>query len=65
LRGVNPFHRGSSNREAAARQRLCGPVTTGRKARFDDGHEEDPPIVKTGDPDRIDNRVHWNLGLTR
>jgi len=38
-------------------------VTTGRKARFDDGHEEIHPIVKTSDPDRINNLVNWILSL--
>jgi cytochrome c len=46
-----------------AEDRLYQHVTTGRKARFDDGHEEDHPIVKTGDPDRINNLVNWILGL--
>ena len=38
-------------------------VTTGRKTRFGDGHEEDHPIVKTADPDRINNLVNWILSL--
>ena len=38
-------------------------VTTGRKAHFEDGHEENHPIVKTGDPDRIANLVNWILSL--
>ena len=37
-------------------------VTTGRKAKFDDGHEEAHPIVKTSDP-RIKNLVDWILAL--
>jgi cytochrome c len=36
--------------EPGASQKLTRHVTTGRKARFDDGHEEDHPIVKTRDP---------------
>ena len=48
---------------AAASQSLYSHVTTGRKARFDDGHEEDHPIVKTGDPKRIGNLVDWILAL--
>ena len=38
-------------------------VTTGRNARFDDGHEEAHPIVKTSDTQRIDNLVAWILAL--
>ncbi len=46
-----------------AEQRLYDHVTTGRKARFADGHEEDHPVVKTADPDRIANLVNWILSL--
>jgi cytochrome c len=46
-----------------AEQKLYLHVTTGRKARFDDGHQEDHPIVKTSDPKRIDNLVLWILAL--
>ena len=46
-----------------AEDRLYLHVTTGRKARFDDGHEEDHPIIKTGDRDRINNLVNWVLSL--
>jgi len=46
-----------------AAQKLYLHVTTGRKARFDDGHEEDHPIVKTSDPKRIENLVLWILAL--
>ncbi len=49
--------------EAAAEHKLYAHVTTGRKARFDDGHEEDHPVVKTGDPRRIRNLVDWVLAL--
>jgi len=49
--------------EPGARQRLYFHVTTGRKAKFDDGHEESHPIVKTRDPDRINNLVDWILAL--
>jgi cytochrome c len=49
--------------EADARTRLIRHVTTGRKARFDDGHEEAHPIVKTSDPKRIGNLVDWILAL--
>lgn len=46
-----------------AEDKLYAHVTTGRKARFADGHEEDHPIVKTADPDRINNLVNWILSL--
>ena len=49
--------------EAGASDRLYKHVTTGRKAKFDDGHEEDHPIVKTSDPKRIQNLVDWILAL--
>jgi cytochrome c len=46
-----------------AEDRLYRHVTTGRKAKFEDGHEESHPIVKTRDPDRINNLVNWILSL--
>ena len=46
-----------------AMQRLYKHVTTGRTAKFDDGHEEPHPIVKTSDPARINNLVSWILAL--
>jgi len=46
-----------------AEERLYKHVTTGRKAKFADGHEEDHPIVKTPNPDRISNLVNWILSL--
>ena len=49
--------------EPGAEQRLYLHVTTGRKAKFDDGHEENHPIVKTRDQDRINNLVAWILAL--
>ena len=49
--------------EPAAERRLTQHVTTGRKAKFDDGHEESHPVVKTRDPDRINNLVNWSLSL--
>ena len=49
--------------EPGAEQKLYRHVTTGRKAKFDDGHEADHPIVKTSDPKRIDNLVVWILAL--
>jgi cytochrome c len=49
--------------EPGAEQRLFQHVTTGRKAKFDDGHVEDHPIVKTSDPARVNNLVAWILAL--
>lgn len=49
--------------EPGAEQRLYAHVTTGRKAKFDDGHTEDHPIVKTSDPARVNNLVVWILAL--
>jgi len=49
--------------EPDAALKLYAHVTTGRKARFDDGHLENHPIVKTKDPERIDNLVAWILAL--
>jgi len=49
--------------DPGAEDRLYQHVTTGRKAKFADGHEEDHPIVKTSDPDRINNLVNWILSL--
>lgn len=46
-----------------AEDKLYKHVTTGRKARFADGHEESHPVVKTSDPDRINNLVNWILSL--
>jgi cytochrome c len=46
-----------------AEDKLYQHVTTGRKAKFPDGHEERHPIVKTSDPDRISNLVNWILSL--
>ncbi len=54
---------GKYHGELGAEQRLYLHVTTGRKAKFDDGHEENHPIVKTSDPDRINNLVAWILAL--
>jgi cytochrome c len=46
-----------------AEEKLYLHVTTGRKAKFDDGHEKEHPIVKTHNPDRINNLVNWILSL--
>lgn len=46
-----------------AEQRLIAHITTGEKAKFPDGHEEDHPIVKSKDPEQIKNLVDWILSL--
>lgn len=49
------------NPDAAAR--LFTHITTGEKAKFEDGHEEDHAIVKTKDEAKIKNLVAWILSL--
>ena len=44
-----------------AEARLVTHITSGEKAKFDDGHEEDHPIVKSKDPAQISNLVQWVL----
>ncbi len=46
-----------------AQARLITHITTGEKAKFEDGHEEDHAIVKTKDKDQIKNLVDWILSL--
>ena len=46
-----------------AQERLVTHITTGEKAKFEDGHEEDHPIVKSKDPKEIKNLVDWILSL--
>jgi cytochrome c len=46
-----------------AESRLITHITTGEKAKFEDGHEEDHAIVKTKDKDQIKNLVDWILSL--
>jgi cytochrome c len=49
------------NKDADAK--LYTHLTTGEKAKFDDGHTEDHPIVKAKSPDEIKNLVSWLLSL--
>ncbi len=44
-------------------ERLTIRITTGEKAKFEDGHEEDHPIIKTKDKAKIKNLVDWILSL--
>lgn len=50
-------YRGKPNAEA----RLVEHITTGEKAKFDDGHEEEHKIVKSKDMNEIKNLVNWIL----
>lgn len=60
---------GSSYREVAAKykgkanaeERLITHITTGEKAKFPDGHEEDHKIIKTKDMKEIRNLIQWIL----
>lgn len=46
-----------------AEGRLITHITSGEKAKFEDGHEEEHPIVKSKDKDQIKNLVDWILTL--
>jgi len=46
-----------------AEARLITHITSGEKAKFEDGHEEEHAIVKTKDKDQIKNLVDWILSL--
>jgi len=53
-------YKGKANAEA----RLIEHITSGEKAKFPDGHEEEHKIVKTSPPkdmDQIKNLVQWIL----
>ena len=52
-------YHGKSNAE----ERLITHITTGEKAKFPDGHEEDHKIIKTKDMAQIKNLVDWILSL--
>jgi cytochrome c len=47
--------------KANAEQRLITHITTGEKAKFPDGHEEEHKIIKTKDMAEIKNLVNWIL----
>ena len=46
-----------------AEQRLITHITTGEKAKFPDGHEEEHKIIKTKDMNEVKNLVQWILSL--
>ena len=58
-RRSRPSYKGNKDADA----KLYKHLTTGEKAKFDDGHEEDHPIVKSKSPDDIKNLVSWLLSL--
>jgi cytochrome c len=43
--------------------KLTHHLTSGEKAKFPDGHEEDHPILKFDDPQELKNLVDWILSL--
>jgi cytochrome c len=47
--------------KADAEERLITHITTGEKAKFPDGHEEEHKIIKTKDMAEIKNLVQWIL----
>jgi cytochrome c len=46
-----------------AEAKLIKHVTTSPKVKFEDGHEEEHPVVKSKDNDAIKNLVDWILSL--
>jgi cytochrome c len=49
--------------KANAEERLITHITTGEKAKFPDGHEEEHKIIKTKDMVEIKNLIGWILSL--
>ncbi|HJV71932.1 c-type cytochrome [Ideonella sp.] len=68
--GVDKKKDGPSFKETAAKyrgkseaeQRLITHITSGEKAKFPDGHEEEHKIIKAKEPD-IQNLVQWILSM--
>ncbi len=48
---------------AEAEARLTTHITSGEKAKFPDGHEEEHKIIKTDDKAEVKNLVEWILSL--
>jgi cytochrome c len=46
-----------------AEKRLLTHITTGEKAKFADGHEEEHKIIKTKDMNEVKNALQWILSL--
>ena len=49
--------------KAGAEQRLVTHITSGEKAKFPDGHEEEHKIIKSKDMNEIKNMIGWILSL--
>jgi cytochrome c len=49
--------------QAGAEEKLIHHLTTGEKAKFPDGHEEDHAILKSDDASQTKNLVDWILSL--
>jgi len=49
--------------KADAEKRLVTHLTSGEKAKFPDGHEEEHKIIKSPDPAKTLNLVQWILSL--
>jgi cytochrome c len=49
--------------KADAESKLVTHLSSGRKVKFEDGHEEEHKIPKTKDPDQIKNLIQWILSL--
>ena len=47
--------------KADAQERLYTHLTTGEKAKFPDGHEEEHKIIKSKDPAETRNLIDWIL----
>ncbi len=47
--------------KADAQSRLVTHLTTGEKAKFPDGHEEEHKVIKAKDPADVKNLVDWIL----
>lgn len=52
-------HKGKADSES----KLVSHLTSGRKVKFEDGHEEDHKIPKTKDEAQIKNLIQWILSL--
>lgn len=69
--GIDKKKDGPAYKEVAAKyrgkpeaeQRLITHITSGEKAKFPDGHEEDHKIIKTKDMAEIKNLIGWILSL--
>jgi cytochrome c len=44
-------------------EKLIDQITTGKKVKFPDGHEDEHKIIDTQDMDQIKNLVNWILSL--